>query len=169
MDTLAEILTIDDLRNKIVSVREYTKNVIRHAHEMKAFLPLFEQTRVLPIKQAKYRGKIAYIDWILRSDELYLGLNVVYHSTGKIKSVEAVSQQLALVVIGDLKNVRTLSGKRFKRKYVHDKLVPVYTVIADRVISPKPFRIIENGMENFASRDKILKKFGCLQSALSRV
>lgn len=126
---------------------------------MKAFQPLFEENWRLPIKLAKYKGKIAYIDWILRSDELYLSLNVTYYKTGNIKSVEAVSQQLGLVDIGDMRNVRTLSGKRFKKNYVPNKDFPVYSVIGDRIMAPRPFRIVENGMERFAMRDKILKRF----------
>ena len=159
MDSLAELLTLDDLRNKIVSVKHYTNNIKRYATQMKAFRPLFIENWRLPIKYAKYNGKIAYIQWILRSDELYLSLNVTYYRTGLIKSVESVSQQLALVDIGDLRNVRTLSGKRFKKSYVHDKVFPVYSVIADRVIASKPFAISDGGMERFASRDKIIKRF----------
>lgn len=168
MDSLLELLTIDDFKNKIASTKECIRNIRKYALDMKAFQPLFHENWRLPIKLDKYKGKIAYIDWILRSDELYLSLNVTYYRTGLVKSVEAVSQQLALVEIGDLKNVRTLSGKRFKRNYVHDKLIPVYTVIADRVITPKPFAIIDGGMERFAMRDKILKKFD-LQSTLNGV
>lgn len=159
MDSLLELLSLDDLSNRIVSTKEYIANVRKYALDMKAFLPLFKENWRLPIKHAKYDGKIAYIQWILRSDELYLSLNVTYYSTGLIKSVEAVSQQLALVEIGDMRNVRTLNGKKFKRKYVHDKAFPVYTVIADRVIEAKPFAISDGGMERFAMRDKILKRF----------
>jgi len=156
---LAEDLTIEDLRNKIISIKTYTDNVKRYSYQMKAFLPLFKDNFSLPIKLDKYQGKICYIQYILRSDELYLSLNVTYYKTGMIKSVEAVSQQLAIVELGDMRNIRTLNGKRFKRKYVHDRLIPVYTVIADRIISPSPFRIIENGMEHFASRDKTIRKY----------
>jgi len=165
MDSLYEILTIEDLDNKIKSTKIYIENIKTHAQQMKAFLPLFQENWRLPIKQSKYKGKIAYIDWILRSDELYLSLNVAYHSTGTIKSVEAVSQLLTLEEIGDIRNVVTLSGKRFKRKYIYDKTLPVYTVLANRVISPETFAIIENGMENFAQRERMLRKFG-LQSQL---
>jgi hypothetical protein len=168
MDTLVEILTLDDLKNKIASAKEYIRNIRKYGSDMKAFLPLFAEDWRLPIKLAKYNGKIAYIDWILRSDELFLCLNVTYFKTGKIKSVESVSQQLALVEIGDLKNVRTLSGKRFKKNYVQDRSIPVYTVIGDRIIAPKPFKIVENGMERFAMRKKIIEKYS-LQSAISGV
>ncbi len=159
MDSLLELLSIDDLRDKIVSTKQYIDNIKRYAEQMKAFRPLFADGWRLPIKYAKYSGKICYIQYILRSDELYLCLNVAYHSTGSIKSVEAVSQQLALVSIGDVRNVRTLSGKKFKKKYVQDRALPVYTVIADRVICPKPFAISDGGMERFASRNKILEKY----------
>lgn len=165
MDNLVELLTIDDLKNRIVSTKEYMRNVRKYALDMKAFQPLFQENWRLPIKLGKYMGKICYVKYILRSDELFLCLNVTYYKTGKIKSVECVSQQLTLVQIGDMKHVRTLSGKKFKRKYVHDRSIPVYTVIADRVISARPFKIVENGMERFAMRDKILKKYDCLQSA----
>jgi hypothetical protein len=164
MESLLELLTIDDLKNKIVSTKEYTNNIKRYAYQMKAFWPLFEQTWDLPIKHAKYHGKICYIDWILRSDELYLGLNVTYYKTGLIKSVEGLSQQLTLVELGDLRNIKTLAGKRFKKKYVYNRKEMVYSVIGDRIISPKPFAIVQGGMERFANREKILKRFGYLQS-----
>jgi len=159
MESLLEILSIEDLKNKIVSTKEYTKNIKLYAPQMKAFLPLFIENWRLPIKHGKYNGKICYIDWILRSDELFLNLNVTYYSTGTIKHLESVSQQLALVDIGDMRNVRTLSGKRFKRKYVVSRKEMVYSVIADRVIESKPFAIMDGGLERFAMRDKILKRF----------
>ena len=165
MDTLVELFTIEDFKNKIASTKEYIRNIRKYALDMKAFLPLFEENWRLPIKLAKYNGKIAYIDWILRCDELFLCLNVTYYKTSNIKSVETVSQQLALVEIGDLRNVKTLSGKRFKRNYVHNKALPVYSVIGDRIIAPRPFRIVENGMEQFARRRKTIEKYS-LQSAL---
>lgn len=169
MESLLELLTVDDLNNKIVAVREYTNNIKRYASQMKAFVPLFEQRWDLPIKYAKYKGKICYIDYIIRSDELYLSLNATYHKTGLIKSVESLSQQLAIVELGDLRNIKTLSGKRFKKNYVFNRKEMVYSVIGDRIVSPKPFAIVQGGMERFALRDKILKRFGYVQSALNGV
>ena len=168
MDDLVELLTVDDLRNKIARTKEYIRNIRKYALDMKAFKPLFEENWQLPIKLAKYKGKICYIDWILRCDQLYLSLNVTYYKTGNIKSVESVSQQLGLVDIGDMRNVRTLSGKRFKKNYVPNKDFPVYSVIGDRIVAPRPFRIVESGMERFAMRSKILEKYS-LQSALNGV
>ena len=163
MDLLYELLTISDLDDKIISLKKYTRNIRKYALQMRAFLPLFADDWRLPIQHGKYKGKIAYIDWILRSETLYLNLNVTYYSTGLIKSCEALSQCLALEEIGDIRNIRTLSGHRFKKNFVYDKTLPVYTVLANRIISPKPFAIVDGGIERFASRDKILRKFG-LQS-----
>lgn len=171
MDSLVEILTLEDLGNKIVSLKEYTRNLKVHAPQMKAFLPLIGSGFHIPIRYGKYGKKICYIDWILRSDELYLSLNVTYYSTGLIKSVEAVSQQLALTELNDLRNIRTLAGKRFKRKYQHDKSIPAYSVVTERIIDAKPFAITDGGMDHFAMRDKILKKFSMeiIDATLSNV
>ena len=168
MDSLLELLTLSDLNDKIISTKKYIENIKEYAPQMKAFLPLFDENWRLPIKLAKYKGKICYIDYILRSDTIYLCLNVSYFSTGLIKSLEGVTQCLALTEITDLRNIRTLSGKKFKKNYIHDKTTPVYTVIADRVISPKSFAIVDGGVEKFAKRDDILKKYG-LQSTLNDV
>lgn len=159
MDSLLTLLTIDDFTNKIISLREHTDNIGKYACRMHIFRPILGS---LPIRYGKYNRKIAYIDWILRSDELYLCLNVLYHSTGLIKSVEAVSQQLSISELSDLRNIRTLAGKRFKRQYKHDKARPVYSVVSERIIAPRPFNIIENGMEHFAMRDKIIEKYSLI-------
>jgi hypothetical protein len=168
MDILYELLTLSDLDNKIASTRKYIENIKKYAPQMKAFTFLFDDQWHLPIKKDKYKGKIGYIDWILRSDELFLSLNVLYYSTGLIKSVESLTQCSALLQITDLRNVRTLSGKKFKRNYIHDKKVPVYTVLSERVVSPESFAVPESGIEKFAYRSKILSKFG-LQSPLDDV
>lgn len=159
MESLIEELTLSDLNDRIAFTKTYIDNVKMHAHEMKAFLPIFTNSAHLPISRVKYDGTIAYIDWILRSDELFLNLNVIYYSTGKLKCALALSQLLVLVELSDVRNVRTLSGKRFKKHFVYEGDGPVHAVVADRVISPKAFAIIENGLEAFRSRDKILKRF----------
>lgn len=130
---------------------------------MEAFQPIFAENFHLPIYSGKYRGKIAYIDWIIRSETLYLNLNVTYYSTGLIRSCEVLTQSLSLTELTDLKNIRTLSGRKFKKKLLYNKTNPVYTVVADRIVSPKAFKIIDGGIERFASRDKILSKYS-LQS-----
>lgn len=159
MDTLAEDLTLSDLENRIAFTEIYIDNVKRHSHEMKAFLPIFENSAPLPISHVKYDGTIAYINWILRSDELFLNLNVTYYSTGKLKCALALSQLLALVELTDVRNVRTFDGRRFRKYFTYSAPAPVYVVVADRIISPKSFAIIENGLEAFKCRDKILKRF----------
>lgn len=158
MESLAEDLTLSDLNDKIAATKIYIENVNRHAHEMKAFLPIFNNTAPLPISKAKYDGTIAYIDWILRSDELYLCLNITYCSTGKFKCAQTLSQLLTLTELTDRRNIRTLDGKHFKQHYTHSAFDSVYSVVADRIISPKSFAIIENGLEAFKSRDKILER-----------
>lgn len=165
MSSLAEDLTLSDLNDKIASTKIYIDNVKRHSHEMKAFLPIFENSAPLPISHVKYEGTIAYINWILRSDELFLNLNVTYYSTGKLKCALALSQLLALVELTDVRNVRTLDGKRFRKYFTYSGVEPVYAVVADRIISPKSFAIIENGLEAFKCRGKILKRFD-VQSSL---
>lgn len=158
MESLAEDLVASDLSDKIATIRVYIENVKRHSNEMKAFLPVFNNTAPLPISKAKYDGTIAYIDWILRCDELYLCLNVIYFRTGKFKCAQTLSQSLVITELHDRRNIRALDGKQFKRYYTHND-DSAYVVIADRIISPKSFAIIENGLEAFRSRDKILKRF----------
>jgi hypothetical protein len=158
MESLAEELTLSDLNEKIAAIKVYVDNVKRHSHEMKAFLPIFNNAASLPISRTKYDGTVAYIDWILRSDELYLCLNITYYSTGKFKCAQTLSQQLTLTELTDRRNIRTLDGKQFKQYYTYSDDV-AYVVVAHRVVSPKAFAIIENGLEAFRSRDKILKRF----------
>jgi len=158
MESLAEDLTLSDLNDKIAAVKIYIENIKRHSHEMKAFLPIFNNTAPLPINKAKYDGTIAYIDWILRSDELYLCLNVTYFSTGKFKCAQTLSQLLTLTELTDRRNIRTLDGRRFKQYYTHTASDPTYAVVSDRIVSPKSFAIIENGLEAFKCRDKILER-----------
>lgn len=165
MESLVEDLTLSDLEHRIAFTAIYIDNVKRHSHEMKAFLPIFENSSPLPISHVKYEGTIAYINWILRSDELFLNLNVTYYSTGKLKCALALSQLLALVELTDVRNVRTLDGKRFRKYFTYSSTEPVHVVVADRIISSKSFAIIENGLEAFKCRDKILEKFG-VQSPL---
>jgi aminopeptidase-like protein len=160
MDSLVELLTISDIDDRIRSLNLYISNIKKYSSQMKAFLPVFDENWRLPIKNEKYSGKIAYIDWILRSDELFLNFNIVYHSTGLIKCCESLSQCLRLTEITDIRNVKTLFGRRFRKRFVYDKLNPVNVVLSDRVISPKVFAISDSGIEKFASRDRILKKFG---------
>lgn len=159
MESLAELLVLSDLTNNIKSIKTYIENVKRHSNEMKAFLPIFNNTASLPIISSKYNGSIAYIDWILRSDVLYLCLNVIYFSTGRFKCALALSQQLTLVELTDRWNITTLSGKKFKQYHMRDNLLETYSVVTDRIISPRPFAIIENGLEAFKCRDKILKRY----------
>jgi len=158
MESLAEDLTLSDLNDKITSTLVYIENVKKHAHEMKAFLPIFNNTAPFPISKVKYDGTVAYIDWILRSDELYLCLNITYYSTGKFKCAQTLSQLLTLAELTDRRNIKTLDGKRFKQYYTHTATDPVYAVVPDRIISPKSFAIIENGLEAFKCRDKILER-----------
>ena len=165
MESLAEQLSLSDLNDKIATTKIYIENVKRHAHEMKAFLPIFNNTASLPITHEKFDGKIAYVSWVVRSDELYLCLNITYYSTGKFKCAQTLSQQLTLTELTDRWNIKTLSGKRFKQYYMRSATDLTYTVVADRIISPKSFAIIENGLEAFKCRDKILKRFD-VQSAL---
>ena len=164
MNILAEDLTLSDLNDRIASTKAHIENVKRHAEEMKAFLPVFNNA-VLPINKIKYCGTIAYIDWILRSDELYLCLNISYCLSGRFKCAQTLSQLLALTELTDRRNIRTLDGKQFKRYYTYSATEHVYAVVPDRIISPRSFAIIENGLERFVSRDKILKRFG-VQSSL---
>jgi hypothetical protein len=159
MESLAEELTLSDLNEKIAAIKVYVDNVKRHSHEMKAFLPIFNNAASLPISRTKYDGTVAYIDWILRSDELYLCLNIAYYSTGKFKCAQTLSQSLVITELHDRRNIRTLDGRRFKQYYTYDSADLVYAVAPDRIISPKAFAIIENGLEIFRSRDKILKRF----------
>jgi hypothetical protein len=159
MESLAEDLTLSDLNNKIATTKVYIENVKRHSHEMKAFLPIFNNAASLPISRTKYDGTVAYINWILRSDELYLCLNISYCLSGRFKCAQTLSQLLTLAELTDRRNIRTLDGRRFKQYYTYTATDPVYAVVPDRIISPKSFAIIENGLEAFRSRDKILKRF----------
>lgn len=165
MNSLAEDLVASDLLDKIAMIQVYIDNVKRHSHEMKAFLPIFDNTAPLPISKTKYDGKIAYIAWVIRSDELYLCLNVTYYSTGRFKCAQTLSQSLVITELHDCRNIRTLDGRKFKQHYTYSSVDPVYAVVADRIISPKSFAIIENGLEAFKCRDKILKRFD-VQSSL---
>lgn len=165
MESLAEDLTLSDLNDRIAATKIYIENVKKHAFNMKAFLPIFNNAAPLPISKAKYDGTVAYIDWIIRSDELYLCLNISYHTTGRFKCAQTLSQSLVITELHDRRNIKTLDGKRFKQYYTHHATDPAYAVVSDRIISPKSFAIIENGLEAFKSRDKILKRFD-VQSSL---
>lgn len=159
MNSLAEDLTLSDLNDRIAETELYIENVKKHAHEMKAFLPIFNNAAPLPISKSEYNGTVAYIDWILRSDELYLCLNITYYSTGKFKCAQTLSQLLILTELSDRRNIRTLDGRRFKQYYTHSATELIHVVVPERIISPKSFAIIENGLEAFKSRDKILERF----------
>ncbi len=167
VNTLAEDLSISDLNDRITATKIYIDNIKRHANEMKAFLPIFNNSASLPISHTKYDGSVAYIGWILRCDELYLCLNVIYFRTGKFKCAQTLSQSLVITELHDRRNIRALDGKQFKRYYTHND-DSAYVVVADRIISPNSFAIIENGLEAFRSRDKILKRFD-VQSSLIEV
>ena len=168
MDSLLTLLTINDLKDKIIATKKHTRNIRKYASQMKVFQSVFEEDFRLPIYHGKYKGKIAYIDWIIRSESLYLNLNVTYYSTGLIKSCEVLTQSLSLAELTDIRNITTLSGRKFKKKFIYGKTHPVYMVVADRIVSPKAFKIVDGGMERFASRDKILNKYD-LQSRLNDV
>jgi len=115
----------------------------------------------LPLNHSKYSGKVAYINWITRGKAMYLNLNVCYDNVGNITSFEVMTRNLKVKKLFDVNRVRTLDGKMFKRHTeLKRKESLVYTVDTKSLYPGRPIKLLENGLENFASRDRILQKFG---------
>ncbi len=165
MDALTDILLLEDLENKIKTTTREIRNLKLHCEEFKCFHSILNEKFCFPITVAPYCGKIMYIDWILCQNVVYLSLNCSYNKHGRLKSVDTVAQTGDIVLITDVWNIRTLGGRRFK-KFIDvgkDNLVNTIDIIA-LMPDDSQIRIIENGLEYFASREKIMKKFNILQS-----
>lgn len=161
MECLATSLVVPDLKNKIAALKEYIKSASKHGSKTTSFLPIIKEKGLLPLSYKKYSGKVAYVTWITRGKTMYLNLNICYNAQGDISCFEVMTKNLTIKKIFDVKRVRTIDGKMFKSSTELKRRDDyVYTVSTQSIYCGKPIKLIENGLENFASRDKILKKFG---------
>jgi hypothetical protein len=157
---LTNILLLDDLEEKAKTDLLELRNLGLYKKDIRKFANFLNNRFFLPIVSVEYSDKIMYVDFILRKTRLYLSLNIIYDNDNKIVCVEAVTQQLTLKKIYDVDNIRTLSGRRFKQNIVINKNKNVNVVdISALVPCSENIKVIENGIENFACRDKIIKKF----------
>jgi hypothetical protein len=161
MECLATSLVVPDIKTKIVALKEYIKGANKYGNYTKSFLPLVKEKGLLPISKTKYSGKVAYINWITRGKTMYLNLNICYNARGNLSCFEILTKNLVIKKVFDINKVRTLDGKRFKRctELKRGESI-VYSVDTRSIYCDKPIKLLENGLENFASRDKILQKFG---------
>jgi hypothetical protein len=160
METLAQILSIYDLKTKIRQKKQRIENIKKFQHQIKQFSFLLNSNFLLPVDNLVYQGKIAYIDFIFRSDSLFLCLNCIYNKRGKIESVEVATKHGVILKLTDLKGFRTLSGKKFKRKINVKNIGLVDVVRIEKLIANKEtIKVIENSFEKFSLREKIRARF----------
>ncbi len=160
MESLANLLIIPDLKEKIVSLKQYIKSASKYSNKVASFLPIIKDKSFLPVSYSDYTGKVAYINWITRGKTVYLNLNICYNKRGDISCFEVMTKNASIKKVFDINRIRTLDGKRFKRfNDLKRKKSKVYSVKTRSIYSDRPVKLLENGLENFASRDRILKKF----------
>lgn len=158
--SLVEILLLEDLENKKKACLSELRNLEIYKKQIRDFFPILNNAFSIPITVSKYRGKIMYVDFILLYSRVYLSLNCVYSKQGEIKSVESVTKRMAIRKLTDVNDIRTLSGKKFKLQ-IDVNNYNIVTVVNTSALTPKDdnVRIIENGLEVFAAREKIVERF----------
>jgi hypothetical protein len=165
MESLAALLIVPDIKTKIASLKQYIKSANKYADKASSFLPMIKDKDFLPLLKSKYSGKVAYVNWITRGKTMYLNLNVCYNARGDISCFEVLTKQATIKKVFDVNRIRTLDGKRFKKyNALKRREAIVYSVDTKRLYPDHPVKLLENGLENFASRDKILKKFEMLET-----
>ena len=161
MQQLIEILLTKNLEDRVNSRTLELRNLELHKQKIRMFSGFFKNFS-LPVYSTKYNGKIMYVSFILRQNRLYLSLNISYDNDGVIVCVESLSHSRAFERLYETDSIRTLGGKKLMRQIdvskVKDKIVNVVDTKALFLKSDK-IRIIENGLEKFAARDKIMSMF----------
>lgn len=170
MQSLEEILLLEDLINKYNSRCLEIRNLEFHKDKIRKFAGIINRKFSLPIIEVPFSGKIMYVSFILRQNRLSLSLNVVYDKVGKIKCCESLSQSRELEKIHATDSIRTLDGKKFRREIDISELKNVKVVdISALIPKGEDMKIIESANEKFANKDKILAKFNSLQSQKNSV